>query len=190
MTRSRTVHSCKLQCFSNTKSAGKDHPGPFRLTNSAFPYLRVLVVDDQPLNLRVFGMMLKKFGCKTTLAENGQRALSACEQQSFDLILMDIELPDMPGYRVASEILMRKKEHQEVPIIAISGYKRSSILDQCLAAGMRDCLEKPIGLGVLKKLLEQISTTSFVTGIHNEISTANRTSSELTPRTFSKPRLV
>ncbi len=101
----------------------------------------ILLVEDNSLNQKLALKVLGDFGCKTELAENGRVAVNKLRTQQFDLVLMDIQMPEMDGYEAAS--LIRKGLLSEVPIIAMTAHAMSSEKEKCLALGMNDYISKP-----------------------------------------------
>jgi PAS domain S-box-containing protein len=117
---------------------------------------RVLLVEDNPINVEVARLWLEKLGLDVGVAENGQQALDLLEQQDFRLVLMDLHMPGMTGQEAAREI--RKREVAEhgvhpVPIIALTADVAENIRDSCLAAGMNDYLSKPLDVNQLRDKL-------------------------------------
>src|SRR5690606_18253024 len=119
--------------------------------------LRVLITDDSPINLEVAAGLLEMLGHSATLVSSGEEAVEAVQRESFDLVLMDVEMPEMDGLEATS--LIREYEsltgwrHQ---IVAMTAHAVDSVCDQCRAAGMDDFLCKPIEPSVLQRMLEQV----------------------------------
>lgn len=116
--------------------------------------LKILLVEDEPLVQQVHLMMLQELNCDVTLAENGQRALEHTATNKYDVIFMDIELPDINGIDVTREI-----RHSSAPetgkcrIIALTAYIDSTVKNDCVRAGM-DCVEsKPVCIERLGELI-------------------------------------
>ncbi len=104
------------------------------------PY--VLVVDDTQANLQVATAMLQKAGCKTATATSGKQALALAPEQGFDLILMDIQMPEMDG--VATMQQLRQTLKQMPPIIAMTAYSLAEEQESFLQLGFNDCIAKPV----------------------------------------------
>jgi signal transduction histidine kinase/CheY-like chemotaxis protein len=118
--------------------------------------LRVLVVEDNPVNQRLAMRLLEKRGHRVELAANGREAVQALEKSAFDLVLMDVQMPEMDGLEATSAI--RSKElvngrHQ--PIIALTAHAMKGDEERCLAAGMDGYLTKPIRIQELDALLDK-----------------------------------
>jgi CheY-like chemotaxis protein len=106
---------------------------------------RVLLVEDNQLNQKVARIMLENLGCNIDIASNGRSALQLLENQTYDLIFMDLGLPDMSGLEVTTEF--RKKEdgkHSRTPIIALTAYTLEETQQASYAAGIDDFISKPL----------------------------------------------
>lgn len=98
--------------------------------------VRVLLAEDLPLNQRRFTLLLQKLGCSVHLATTGWEALAAVETQSFDLLLIDSEMPEMAGWEAIPQIC------GQTPLVALVLNDQDEL--RCLAAGARSCLRKPL----------------------------------------------
>ena len=118
---------------------------------------RVLVADDNAVNLRVATAMLQKLGLRVDGAANGVEALTACERLAYDLVLMDCQMPELDGYHATAEL--RKREaaggRPRVPVVALTANALDGSREQCLVAGMDDHLTKPIRVAQLVTILRQ-----------------------------------
>jgi CheY-like chemotaxis protein len=107
--------------------------------------LRVLVVEDNAVNQRVVTRLLEKQGNSVRVAGNGREALSAFEQERFDLILMDVQMPEMDGLEATAAIREREKVRGgSVAILALTAYAMNGDAERCLAAGMNGYVSKPV----------------------------------------------
>ena len=110
--------------------------------------LTVLVADDHPINQKVIQTMLEEMGCHVLLASNGKEAFDCVLTNALDLVMMDIQMPEMNGIECAQKIrsLQTNKDPQKalVPIIAVTANAMAGEQERCLAAGMNDHLPKPI----------------------------------------------
>ena len=118
------------------------------------PPLRLLLAEDNLVNQRLALRILEKQGHSVVLAANGREALAAYDAQPFDLILMDVQMPEMDGLEAAQEIRRREQGRPvHIPIIAMTAHAMSGDRERCLAAGMDDYLSKPIHVGQLREIL-------------------------------------
>ena len=106
----------------------------------------VLVVEDHPVNREVAGAVLESIGCSVSLADDGRQAVEACRDGRFDLILMDIQMPNMDGREATRAIRADEAARglPPMPIIALTANALSEDREACLAAGMDDYLVKPV----------------------------------------------
>ncbi len=102
----------------------------------------ILLVDDDEINLFVGSKLLSVFGANVITATNGAECLQRLTQQTFDLVFMDVSLPDQSGYDVVQSI-RAQPQFQNLPIIALTAHTIAGIRERCLAAGMNDFLGKP-----------------------------------------------
>ncbi len=107
--------------------------------------LRALVVDDHPLNLKLARAVLAKLGVPSDGAEDGQQALAALASGTYDLVLMDVQMPVMDGLEATRAIRQQEAaaNSKRLPIIGVTGASTQAELDDCLAAGMDHVLTKP-----------------------------------------------
>ncbi|MBF0179898.1 MAG: response regulator [Magnetococcales bacterium] len=125
---------------------------------SARATLHILVVDDNPINRQVAGSILKTAGHGVTTAQDGEEALDAWEKGSFDVILMDLNLPDMSGCEATQRLrsLESGQGRERTPIVALTANVLAGVKEQCLACGMDDFLGKPYRGRELLALVERI----------------------------------
>ena len=125
----------------------------------AAPYgnkkLYVLMVEDNLLNQKLGRYLVEGMGYELEISNNGKEAIKLLEEKSFDLILMDLQMPVMDGYR-ATEII-REELKIDTPIIAMTAHSIGSERDKCLAAGMNDFITKPFKIEELTTKIERIN---------------------------------
>jgi signal transduction histidine kinase/DNA-binding response OmpR family regulator len=121
------------------------------------PSLSILLAEDNLVNQRVAMTMLGKMGHRITLATNGLEALEQWRQTAFDLILMDVQMPEMTGLEAATQIRREEAMGVHIPIVAMTASAMSEERDRCLAAGMDDFISKPVSY----KVIEQMITAKF-----------------------------
>lgn len=121
---------------------------------------RILVVDDDSVNRKLIRRMIEKAGAEALLAESGSQAINAFQEEEFDLIIMDIQMPGMDGIettRRIREIEMRTGALRRTPISALTANAGEGDKERCFEAGMDDFFRKPIRIDVLEKLIEKNS---------------------------------
>ncbi|HYB60991.1 MAG TPA: response regulator [Methylomirabilota bacterium] len=117
--------------------------------------LRVLLAEDNPINQRLVMRMLEKRGHFVTLAENGREAVQALARQPFDLVLMDVQMPEMDGYEATAAIRANERGGtRRQPIFALTAHAMKGVEERCIAAGMDGYLTKPIDAKELDRVLE------------------------------------
>lgn len=105
----------------------------------------VLLAEDNPVNQKVVQHLLTKWGYKVTAVSNGLEAVSAATERQFDVILMDIQMPEMSGFEAASVIRGREAaQGRHSKIIALTAHARREDRQRCLDAGMDDYVSKPV----------------------------------------------
>lgn len=114
---------------------------------------RVLLVEDNTVNQKVALKMLKDFGLHCDLAEDGLQAVHLARQNQYDLILMDLQMPNMDGYQATKVLREEEGLNKITPIIALTANALYDVKNQCLQAGMNDFLAKPYKKALLQQLL-------------------------------------
>jgi CheY-like chemotaxis protein len=125
--------------------------------------LRVLLVEDNAVNQRVALAMLKRLGCEVEVAETGPAAIDAVARCGLDLVLMDVQLPEMDGLQATRRIRAAQSgpvfaahiEGFRLPIVALTAHAGKDDREECLAAGMDDWLPKPFSLEQLERMLRR-----------------------------------
>jgi signal transduction histidine kinase/DNA-binding response OmpR family regulator/HPt (histidine-containing phosphotransfer) domain-containing protein len=118
---------------------------------------RVLVVEDNPVNQAVVKKMLEKAGLSPITANDGMEAMEAMQQEQFDVVLMDCQMPRMDGYEATEAIRNREATHglMRTPVIAMTANAMAGDREKCLAVGMDDYLSKPVKPAQLENMLRQ-----------------------------------
>ena len=119
--------------------------------------LRILLAEDNLVNQRVAMTMLGKMGHRVTLATNGLEALEQWRRSDFDLIFMDVQMPEMTGLQATTQIRREEAIGAHVPIVAMTASAMSEERDRCLAAGMDEFISKPVSY----KVIEEAITAAF-----------------------------
>ena len=120
--------------------------------------LKVLLAEDNEVNQRIALAMLKRLGHRAVLVPNGQAAVDQTERESFDVVLMDVQMPELSGLDAATTIRRRERyTGQALPIVALTAHAMEGDKERCLAAGMNAYLSKPLTLLDLKAALDGIA---------------------------------
>ncbi len=119
------------------------------------PPLSILVVDDNPSNLRLVSEVLKDLDILVSTAESGQEAISITKTHHFSLILMDIQMPDMDGYETTRIIRQREQGKTRTPIIALTAHAVEEQRAKLLLSGMDDFVSKPVGEHELSEIIRR-----------------------------------
>ncbi|MDQ2694621.1 MAG: response regulator, partial [Pseudomonadota bacterium] len=124
--------------------------------------LDILLVEDNPINQRLATSLLEKHGHRVTVAGHGQEAVELAESRRFDLILMDIQMPELSGFQATEQIRARERQTGgHVPVVAMTAYAMPGDRERCLARGMDGYLAKPIRGEELLATLERLAGASL-----------------------------
>ncbi len=150
-----------LDCLAN--ALGAEPLSPREEPSAAHPALperrsgdgHILLVEDNRINQQVACGILQHMGWRVTVAENGEQCLELLSSRSFDLVLMDLQMPGMDGYEATRQIRSGRYEEIDrlIPIVAMTAHARHQ--KKCLAAGMNDYLSKPIDPQLLAEMVEK-----------------------------------
>ncbi|KAL6067855.1 histidine kinase osmosensor, variant 2 [Balamuthia mandrillaris] len=122
-------------------------------------HANILLAEDNHINQRVAIRVLEKLGHTVTLAANGVQAVEFAKKQRFDLILMDVQMPEMGGFEATAVIREIESELGiHTPIIAMTAHALAGDREKCIAAGMDEYLSKPINFKLMKEMIEQFIT--------------------------------
>jgi len=134
----------------------KPAPEESRRSEKAVSRLHILLVEDHEDNQKLATRILARQGHSIVLAENGIAAIEKWESEPFDIVLMDVQMPDMDGFEATQFIREKEKKlGTHTPIIAMTAYAMKGDRDKCLAAGMDDYISKPVKINAVKEALER-----------------------------------
>lgn len=134
-----------------------------RSTHKSKQQLHILLAEDKLVNQNFAVTLLSNWGHKVVLANNGEEALAAWAADSFDLVLMDVQMPKMDGFEATATIRTKEKETgSHIPIIAMTAHAMKGDRQRCLEAGMDDYIPKPINQKKLFEVIEQIIQTPTI----------------------------
>lgn len=158
-----TLHEAIVKVLSANAVAEADHKASPAPDPAAKSGLRILVVEDDPTNRILATNILKRHGYTIDIAKDGLEAIEKYSQDTFDLILMDVQMPNMDGLEATAAI--RKLEEaigRRTPILALTAHAMEGDRERCIAAGMDDYMSKPIHA---KDLLSKINTLIALEGL-------------------------
>ena len=122
--------------------------------------LKVLVAEDNDANRKLIIALLEKWGHVVASVSNGNEALAALEREPYDVVLMDIQMPELDGMETTRRIRERERAGGgHLPIIAMTAHAMKGDREKCLAAGMDEYVPKPVTLDRLHVLLERLGTS-------------------------------
>ena len=128
----------------------------------------VLVAEDNHVNQLLISRLIKPYGIKPVIASNGMEVLALLKDQQYDLLLLDIQMPMLDGYKTCAAI---RKTGNSLPVVAMTAYVMDAEKEKCRAAGMNDYLAKPLDEAELKNiLLKYLAGTIKPSGTTNEIN--------------------
>ncbi len=116
---------------------------------------RVLVAEDNAVNVKVATRMLAKYGCRVDVAANGREAVELYGQLPYDVVFMDCQMPEMDGFEATAEIRRLEGDGRHTPIVALTANAMSGDRERCLEAGMDDFISKPIKEEALAAALQR-----------------------------------
>ena len=129
--------------------------------------VHLLLAEDDYFNIFIAQQFFKKWNITFDVAKTGQQVIERLESKSYDLVLMDLQMPDMDGYE-ATEIIRNSPvaAYRNIPIIALTASAILDIKDQAFAIGMNDCLSKPFNPDDLFRKIQQYSLYNVVVESH------------------------
>jgi CheY-like chemotaxis protein len=147
--------------------------------------LKVLVVEDNDINRMVINIMTRDWNFRTDNAINGSIAIDMIEQNNYDVVLMDIEMPGMNGYQTTEYIRKNLPAPKNtIPILAMTAHANSSEKEKCLNAGMNDYISKPFDAAELKNKIITLCDTVPIIENESKAVTTDVSNERLTNLTF------
>ena len=133
----------------------KARPASAPVASAAASRLRILLVEDNAVNQKLAQRAIQKMGHTILIAENGVQAVATCKRERFDIILMDLQMPEMDGFEATALIRAAERaENLHTPIIAMTAHAMHGDRELCLRAGMDDYISKPVNLQTLARMIE------------------------------------
>jgi CheY-like chemotaxis protein len=159
--RRAELRSAIVKSFTRPVPAAAPTPAPeVAITIPVRSKMHILLAEDNIVNQRVAVRILEKEGYRVVVANNGVEALTAMKEHDFDLVLMDVQMPEMGGFEATGSI--RRREGlggTHVPIVAMTAHAMTGDRERCLAAGMDDYISKPVRAAKLIELVEKYRGT-------------------------------
>lgn len=149
--RQSVLHECLLAVMPNQSGM----PTTNLLSQPKPKNARVLLVEDNLVNCNVAVEMLEKLGCQVSLAANGDAAVAQGEQEKFDIVLMDCQMPLMDGYEATRRIKAEGSLNAATPVVALTANATTGDREKCLKAGMDDYISKPVLTRTLSHMLDK-----------------------------------
>jgi CheY-like chemotaxis protein len=118
--------------------------------------LRILLAEDNVVNQKLALRLLQQMGYRADLAANGIEAIECCARQPYDLVLMDVQMPEMDGLEASRRITAKWQPDARPRIVAMTANAMQGDREECLAAGMDDYVTKPIRIDALVEALNQV----------------------------------
>ncbi|MGA7155341.1 MAG: response regulator [Acidobacteriaceae bacterium] len=141
----------------------EQHARPPALIQAPERSLRVLLAEDNPVNQTLAMRILEKLGHKVQVVNNGKEALGRSQAEEFDLILMDIQMPEMDGLEATTAIRdAETRTGKHLPIVAMTAHAMKGDKEACLSAGMDGYLSKPIRVDELKRAMSEATKTKSI----------------------------
>eukprot|EP01102_Stenamoeba_stenopodia_P010819 TRINITY_DN3294_c0_g1_i6.p1 TRINITY_DN3294_c0_g1~~TRINITY_DN3294_c0_g1_i6.p1 ORF type:complete len:1754 (+),score=492.81 TRINITY_DN3294_c0_g1_i6:239-5500(+) len=117
--------------------------------------VNILLVEDNVVNQRLAIRVLQKLGFNVTVAGNGVQAVEVCQRKTFDIILMDVQMPEMGGFEATAKIREIEGGQRRTPIIAMTAHAIQGYREKCLEGGMDGYISKPIHVEALRRTIEE-----------------------------------
>ncbi|MBF0206207.1 MAG: response regulator [Oligoflexia bacterium] len=117
----------------------------------------ILVVEDNEANKKLLRLMLQRVGHEVDTVSSGKEALTALEKKRYDLVFMDVTMPEMDGFETTKQIRNSQTiQNKNLPVLAITGHTSDEYKNKCFESGMNDYIEKPYLLDDLQKVITKV----------------------------------
>lgn len=151
-----TLHNVITESLSKPSAEPAVAKSPTKAPDDAAPNpLRILVAEDNAVNQKVAAAILARLGYAADIVGNGREAVAAVEMKPYDVVLMDVQMPEMDGLQATRELCQRFTPLQRPHIVALTANVTEEVRRECLAAGMDSYISKPVTIGKLVDLLRR-----------------------------------
>jgi signal transduction histidine kinase/CheY-like chemotaxis protein len=154
--KQKELHQAIIQSFKKARVTSPENKTTKVAMSTEFALnypMNILIAEDNPVNQTLISMVMKKLGYVADMAVNGVKALEALNKKQYDIVLMDVQMPEMDGIEATQQI--RQQLHYQPVIAAVTANAMQDDKEACLKAGMDDYISKPIQLEKLMLLLEK-----------------------------------
>ncbi len=142
------------------EATGRRHQSLGKQRHQVNHGMHILLAEDNEINQRMTKVLLTKQGCEVDLASNGIEAVDAVQKKAYDLIFMDVQMPDMDGFEATKKIRALEGEERHTPVVAMTAHAMPEDRQRCLDAGMDDYLSKPLDAHKVFEIVERWTDTS------------------------------
>ena len=122
---------------------------------SKLPPMSILIAEDNMINQKLIVRILKNFGQEVDVTTNGKEALQAVHQKKYDIVLMDVQMPEMDGNEATQRIRSEVPHENQPVIIAMTAHALQGDREKCLEAGMNDYMSKPILIDEVRRMIQK-----------------------------------
>jgi signal transduction histidine kinase/DNA-binding response OmpR family regulator len=150
--------------------------------------LRILLAEDNAINQKVALLFLKKLGYRADVVGNGREAVEAVERLPYDVILMDVQMPELDGLEATRVIMNKTSSFAHPQIIAMTAHAISGDRERCLEAGMVDYINKPVEIGALRSVLSRAARRTQRTS--STVTVSDLPAPKLETTVFSPARVI
>ncbi|HBI24803.1 MAG TPA: hypothetical protein DDX84_11530 [Nitrospiraceae bacterium] len=193
MVTSQPGHGSKfsftLNLLQGTQDSIKQGPGIIKDWNNVSYHALVLVAEDNLINQKVVVNMLEKFGCDVHIVSNGKEAVQSFGKYTYDLVIMDCQMPEMDGYEATAEIKRRQDTDKLIPIVGMTANAMQGEREHCLKSGMDDFILKPVRMDDMARILNKWCSSTKIKRISKDTVETNR-SVEINKSDFKPGRPV